>query len=312
MIQARVARGLSALLLIVVAGGAARSDAATLSVPEYLAELDALTASIASGERAANSLPLTWRVDGGPRTFDISTEWLTSDLRAWNATRDAGARRRLLARLRTLRTEAAGFQEPSADAPQARRLLSDILDDREFRNVHGPTWMDRLRQRALELFYTWFRRLFESSTFPAASAALVYILIALAVGVVALWTYRVIRRDAAVEAAVADSPIPPGQEWPEWLARAQSAAERGHWRDAVHFAYWCAVSFLEVSGAWHADRARTPREYLRLLPSGSHELNALTALTRRFELAWYGAQDADAQTYAEAIATLKELGCPSA
>ena len=101
-------------------------------------------------------------------------------------------------------------------------------------------------------------------------------------------------------------------DWPLWLAEAQAAAARGSWRDAIHFTYWCAVAFLEAKGAWRPDRARTPREYLRLLPPSSDDGATLAALTRRFELVWYGNANADAQAFAESIANLKKMGCPAA
>ncbi len=43
---------------------------------------------------------------------------------------------------------------------------------------------------------------------------------------------------------------------------------------------------------WPADRARTPREYLRLLPAADPRLENLTTLTRSFERTWYGGREA--------------------
>jgi hypothetical protein len=60
---------------------------------------------------------------------------------------------------------------------------------------------------------------------------------------------------------------------------------------------------------WPPDRARTPREYLRLLPWSSGYQPALTALTRDFEVVWYGKQEADAQAFSRALERLEQLGC---
>jgi uncharacterized protein DUF4129 len=126
-----------------------------------------------------------------------------------------------------------------------------------------------------------------------------------------LWMYRTIRSSAAHETILA-GPLPvSAKEWTVWLAEARAAANRGDWRDAIHLAYWCSISYLEARGVWRPDRARTPREYLRLMPPSSADRPALAALTQGFELVWYGMQDADADAFAQALAQLKKLGCPS-
>jgi hypothetical protein len=130
-----------------------------------------------------------------------------------------------------------------------------------------------------------------------------------AVFVTAYVLYRRLRRrpDPVVRpiapAAIADL------EWTEWLQRARTAAAGNAWRDAVHFSYWCAVSFLEGHGAWQPDRARTPREYLRLLPSSHQAAVPLATLTRRFEHVWYGTETADRSAFDASIADLEKLGC---
>jgi hypothetical protein len=95
------------------------------------------------------------------------------------------------------------------------------------------------------------------------------------------------------------------------MAEARAAADRGNWREAIHLAYWCGVSFLEAQGMWRPDYARTPREYLRLLPSSSQHHPPLAALTRSFEVVWYGTQEADADSYSQTLAHLEKLGCHS-
>src|SRR4051794_39244631 len=92
-------------------------------------------------------------------------------------------------------------------------------------------------------------------------------LLAAAIVVSAVALFRLLRRrepPPAVRLAAAPAPL---AGWTDWLRRAQAAAASGSWRDAVHLTYWCAVAFLEAKGAWRPDGARTPREYVRLLPS---------------------------------------------
>ena len=59
---------------------------------------------------------------------------------------------------------------------------------------------------------------------------------------------------------------------------------------------------------WKPDRARTPREYLRLLGANEYR-ETLTALTRIFELAWYAKRDASEKTFSETLQELEKLGC---
>ena len=319
MNHARVARSVLVLLMLLAAAAPRATAAAAappLSVPEYVARLDVLTALVAaphdpSGRPSAGEIPQVWRVDGSLRVFDIPTGLVRRDLRAWQARRDEAARERLLNHLHLLRSEAASFERPAADRVAERALLTGILKADEFRNVHGPTWLDRLRQRVLELVARLLGRLFERSAIPAIGNVLVYVLIALAVVVLAVWTFRFLRQTAAADTVLPERIIAPTREWPLWLADAQAAAARGSWRDAIHLTYWCAVSFLEAKGAWRPDRTRTPREYLRLLPASSDDRTLLAALTRRFELVWYGTEPADAQAFADSIANLKNLGCPT-
>lgn len=296
----------------------ADSEPPTLSISEYITRLDGLAAAIRSGDQpgarpgAVDALPATWRIKTSQRTFEIPTTGLARDLGAWRTKRDAAAHARLLGQLKTLRSEAALFDRPAREASSERARLDDILRGRDFRGIHGPTWFDRLRQRVLELLDALLGGLLRSSAFPTISSLFVYGVVALAVLVLAVWTYRLVRRDATHETVRREAPASAAREWLLWLADAQAAAARGHWRDGIHFAYWCAVSFLEANGAWRPDRARTPREYLRLVPSSSEAGPTLAALTRQFELVWYGTDTADARAFDEAMAHLKKMGCPSA
>ena len=116
------------------------------------------------------------------------------------------------------------------------------------------------------------------SVIPTVGRILVYSLLGIAMLVLALWLYRSLRRGAATERVV--PPVLPvsAKEWTVWMAEAREAALRGNWRDAIHLSYWAGISFLEIAGMWRPDRARTPREYLRLLPSASEYQPALTGV----------------------------------
>jgi hypothetical protein len=322
MSGARRGRGLIALLFVVAAvapdaTSGARQIAATggrqiaandrLTVSEYIAQLDLLDAAIrrasTDSERAAvvaTSLPSVWRVQAPGRLFEISTAPLA---------RDVGPN--LLVRLRTLRAEAASFDAPPRDRAAERARLSAIVAAREFQGIHGPTWTDRLLQRVVAAILRLLGVTIESSVIPTIGNIVVYALIATAFIALAWWIYHFVRRRSTIERIVPDQlPLSP-REWRLWLEDARAASARGQWREAVHLAYWCGIAFLESKGAWRPDRARTPREYLRLLRSPAGDAAALAALTTRFELIWYGTSAADARAFAESIDNLKALGCPA-
>jgi hypothetical protein len=91
------------------------------------------------------------------------------------------------------------------------------------------------------------------------------------------------------------------------MQEAEAFAQQQRWREAVHHVYWAAISRLESSGLWPADRARTPREYLRLLRADHSLQTDLRGLTRSFERIWYGHRPAGEQQYREARAWMDRL-----
>jgi len=168
---------------------------------------------------------------------------------------------------------------------------------------------DRLKRWILEKLFRLLRRLFRSSAIPTVGKYFVYALIGIAGLALLYLAYRSIFQNPEFEEIVPkDLPIS-AKEWTLWLSEARAAAAKGDWRDAVHLAYWAGISFLEREGFWKPDRARTPREYLRLISAQSEQRETLTALTRIFELSWYAKRDASAQTFSQTLEQLEKLGC---
>jgi hypothetical protein len=317
-----IRRAFAALLLLLPAFAAATPPAPPtrpLTMTQYIGQLDAVASAIdesnGNSVRRASSLvdqlPAIWRVEGPTRTFEIPLASLRLELRAWTTNHDASVRRRLQGHIRMLRSEAAAFDQPTPDRSAQRALMADILSRPDFQDIHGPTWLDRLRQRLLLAVRRWLGEAVPSSIIPTIGSIVVYALIGIAVLVSVRWARRLFTRRVALD-DVPSGLTASSQEWTQWLTSAQAAAARGDWRDAVHRTYWCAVSFLEAGGAWRPDPARTPREYLRLLPPSTTHGAMLAALTQRFELVWYGTAHADAQAYAESIENLQNIGCPAA
>jgi Domain of unknown function (DUF4129) len=289
-----------------------------LSLSEYIQTLDDLLARarrLSENPQAASAirdaLPDSWHVHDSENDFHIPANTLRRQIGAWESSQSDAKMQQIVLELETLRSDAEDYAKTELPGPNRRRLLDKILARREFRNVHGPTWRDRLKQRFIEWLLKVFGKAISASAFPAVGDVVVYGLIAIAVLVLAFWMYRSLGQSAHLETIMPVAMPVSAKEWPIWLTEARAAAARGEWREAVHLAYWSGISFLEAQGAWRPDAARTPREYLRLLPAASLQRPALGSLTQQLEKVWYGMQPADSVSFQQALAELEKLGCPS-
>jgi hypothetical protein len=293
------------------------SPPAHLNLSQYIQVLDDSLAAVRAinGDRRkaadfAQSLPSAWLVETNGRNFEISTETIRHGLETWQSKPASASLDPILQHLETLRYEATEYATSAPGSQSQRALLNNILSRSEFRNVHGQTWIDRLKQQLTDLLIRLLGRAFSSSVMPVLSNIVVYGLIVVAVLALAYWMYRAVRDSSRLE-TIMPTPVPvSAKEWPLWLAEARAAADAGEWRDAIHLAYWAGISFLEVQGAWRPDLARTPREYLRLLPATDTHHPELRALTMRLEGVWYGMQTAGADGFENTLAELEKLGCP--
>jgi hypothetical protein len=301
----------------------ARPSEITLTLEQYKAELDRLIKSTAVDEDGDNQLtqgqarelnltvPLKWTVVAGARKFEVQAVWIKLQL---GGIKDDGKKNgevidSLQARLREMRIAADRFESGTADASAEKVLLASILARKEFQNVRPIGWLDRMKQRATQWLFNLLGRIFGSAAAPIVGRVLVWVIIAAALIVLALMIYRVMKNNAPIEGVVPKIPPVSAKPWAEWMADARAAAARGDWREAIHLSYWAGVSLLEAHGMWKPDRARTPRDYLRLLAPNSEFHPTLTQLTRRFETIWYGCKSADELAFTQALADLEKLGC---
>lgn len=292
------------------------TDTPTLSITEYRAELDRLItatnqldSSEAETPAALHDLPQNWNVHADSHEFEISTEGLQRDVRRYEKEKNSTNALAIRTLLQSLRRDIDGFEKPSADFASQRNDLNSILARPEFSDVHGPTWRDQLKRWLAEKLIHLLQRIFGSSAIPEIGKFFVYGLMALALLALIYIAYRSIwRGQESAQMIPKDLPVS-AKEWTIWLSEARAAAAKGEWRDAIHLAYWAGISFLERQGFWKPDRARTPREYLRLLSGASEQRATLTALTRIFELAWYAKRDASETTFSQTLAELEKLGC---
>jgi hypothetical protein len=91
------------------------------------------------------------------------------------------------------------------------------------------------------------------------------------------------------------------------MREAEEHAAGGRFRDAVHCLYWASIVTLEGRRLWQPDRARTPREYLRLLDPASATAPLLRRQTFSFETIWYGLRPAARPDYDSALELHRQL-----
>ncbi len=287
-----------------------------LSLSEYISELDRLTKlanqsldNPAIAREAFDEPRGTWKVDANGQSFTISTGWLIDQFEKLQKNPTAEVRDDILQRLNALKADATAFQQTPADTAGARAKLTQVLARSEFHQVHGATWWDRLKFRIEMWIFRMLSRFFGSSSAPMVGRFFVWTLVGIAVLALAYFVFRTMRQNARLETIMPEVLPVSAKQWRVWMKEARAAAAKGLWRDAVHLAYWGGISFLEESGAWRPDQARTPREYLRLLPADSQHRTALSTLTRRLEVTWYGNEVAGLETFTETLSHLEGLGC---
>ena len=300
---------------LIVAVPAFSDSGRTLSLPDYVAELHRLQAGVDdlqkdphSATLLARSVPAQWTVQAEGKNFQIDNNWLKGKL-GETEKNPAAVPAELHHHLAALLADAEGFQQPAVDVSRERTKLNEILSRREFHNVHGPSWWDLLKQRIFRFLARLFQQAFGSSSFGEVGRYFVWTLIGIAVVALAYWVFKTIKRNSGIERILPETLPVSAKQWATWMAEAQAAARDGRWRDAVHLAYWAGISFLEEQGMWRPDRARTPREYLRLLAPTSAYCAALSRLTGQFELIWYGYKEAGPESFSETLIYLENLGC---
>jgi hypothetical protein len=297
------------------------SGTTQISLAQYTQELTRLDAELKMlvehperAELVRSSIPESWELQTESGTFEIDNEAVREKLEQYAS--GAARRGEILPELEfTVEgrlEDARNFARPAEAS--ARSKLDTILQGREYHSVSkSQSPLEKLKDALLGWFIRQLRRLFRAAAaHPRASQILLWTVIGLITLGFAVWLYFLLRRVPRDEYSYPHDGgeiIPSSKPWQQWLREARAAANRGDWRDAIHLGYWSGISYLEASGAWKADRARTPREYLRLLPDVSERRVPLGALTRCFELTWYASQTASSVDFDFALAQLEKIGC---
>jgi hypothetical protein len=301
----------------------------TVSADEYRVFLDRLV-TFYEGQPDLNccdrpdDTPNILIVTDGESTFRLSLDFLPSLSRLEvekrspaeiesRQKRGAEERRTIIATLRALRNSVD--RPPAVDHAReanAQATASSILAQREFRLVRAPGRTEGWR----DTFIRWLGQLFQKIGANApnirfASKIILWALIAIALWVVGLLFKRLLESQEehfAWKLSGTNAPLS-SKSWSAWLKDARASAAAGDWRQAVRFAYWAGISSLESAGAWRPDRARTPREYLRLIDANHRHKPLLVSLTSDFERIWYAQHEASEQDFQQTLRRLEEIGC---
>jgi hypothetical protein len=193
---------------------------------------------------------------------------------------------------------------PAPEFAKARATSTAILARREFLAATGPSWWDV----QVAKFWSWLGRVFSGMDrlgrlAPWLGSAMEWTLfVGAAVGLL-LFARRSLARQRLRVSLASEGALQSGNwehEPEDWARMAEDHAAAREWREAVHCLYWAAIVLLESRRAWRHHPARTPREYVRLLPPGSGRQVALRGLTGIFERTWYGLREAEAADFAQA------------
>lgn len=316
----RTGAAFAVVLLLLTAAAVAQAPAAEapLTLHQFSSELATWQQRVedSASDRSAAAhwnamLPAKWVVEHDGQRMEVSTLWLSGDLANLGARQDAKSLEDAREHLRALRQQAEAADSPARSWDNERAKANAILSRKEFEAVAPPGWLERMQER----FARWLERILGRTIgrifdYPNLGRVLIWSLIGLAVAVLALWTYRRLTRQAKEEEVAEEAAEARPAGWKVWASEASAAATRGDFREAVRCAYWAAIHRLEGLGLWRPDPARTPREYVRALPSDNVRRPPLLAVTRKFEMAWYAQHEATRQDFEESAAELEKLGCP--
>ena len=297
------------------------AQAESVSVSDYRQQLHGIATKVdalgsqpdKAGELVA-AIPDHVSVATGAGEISVSYKTLKDNLAAFAAS-DEQKRPGILTQVqsytRALLAAADSYEKRNADLSSMQRKLDEILSRHEFKKVRGPNAKDALLARV----YRWLSRLLSKISFGAGTRfdwmrLLIYLLLGAAVVLLLIWTIRRLQRpqeDLPQREIIPFAPSARG--WRTWLAEARALAQQQDWRNAIHLAYWAGISYLEEHGAWKPNRARTPREYLRLIGTRAAQYPVLAALTRKLEVVWYGYGSAAEADFQETMGQLEKLGC---
>jgi hypothetical protein len=278
---------------------------------QFSASVDLLKNHPEQAEQLVTEIPNQLNVNTGTREITVNFRDLKNDLASFSSAEASQKPGRLL-QIRDYLGELqlAAINLSTSDHKTEQQKLNEILARHEFHKVRGPSAADTLLAKIYRWLARWlFKLRIGSGATNNVLQGMVYTLVGLAVLLMLIWTARSLRRQEPDFAREIMPFAPSAKSWRAWLAEARQSAHMQDWRNAIHLAYWAGISSLESGGAWKPNRARTPREYLRMVGTRSPHHRPLSALTRKFEVVWYGERVVAEADFQETLAQLEQLGC---
>jgi len=197
-----------------------------------------------------------------------------------------------------------------SDRAAAHAVLHDVLSQRAFASMNREAWSTGFRRRLEErLTDIWARLIGSRFSRPSTARAVAWAISSAAVAVLIAWLLRVARRSRRNETFELEAPVRDERGWQALAQHALDLIRGGQTREGARLAYRAAVQRLEDDGLFTRDAARTPREYLRLIPEQHRRRPALSILTGAFERIWYGSQEASTDEGRTIVMLLQELEC---
>jgi hypothetical protein len=255
------------------------------------------------------SLPETWKVKDGDRVYSVPTREISDALLQIERHPEKPMAGQLEVRLRSMQRQAQAPSRPMSSALDAETNLKKILNRAEFREATGPSPWDLARARINRWFLDHIIKLLNRLHISQKTGnAIAWVVLFLAVLALFCAIYRWLTHSAKSTDLHEEAEAMPGDAR-RWIQEALAAADGGDFREAVHCAYWASVAHLEDMRMLPRDRARTPRESLRLLELYPKEQGVLQTITRNFELIWYGYRPVSAAEWAGTKEQLEKMGC---
>ena len=296
-------------------GNGPTSGASELDLQSYKSELARIAeAGKNAGElrELRSSLPEYWTVHDGSRIYRVPTKEISDALaQIVHGPKKSEVAEQLNARLRAMQQQATELAGPSSgpNAAEAEVKLKTILARGEFQDAAGPSTWDlawaRINRWIFEHIIRLLRMLHISEkTGNTIAWGVVFLAVVLLFYMIYGWLTK-----ASKTVQFRAEAEPMKSDVRQWVQEALAAADRGDFREAVHCAYWASVAHLEDIRILPRDRARTPRESLRILEQHPREQGVLQAITRSFELIWYGYRPASATDWAGAKQQMEKMGC---
>jgi hypothetical protein len=295
----RPAVALIAVALLVPAAARAGQPDAEVDAVAFVATLqqleDAARAadSPAAAATVAHALPAAWTVRVGDQRLVVRATPIVDALTMAPTPESPwpDVQRAAVARIEALREEASPLARAGTPPPShLRAALTEVLAAPEFRGRQRYAALLAFAERVRRWLRSWLPDMRPGTAAVAPILGYATWAIAAAAFVLLAWlTWRMLRgasREIAVRprSQPGADPVDAGA----WLARARAAAAAGDAREAIRCAYHAVLHRLDEDGAWTIAEARTPREYMRLLPAADRRQPAVAFVARLFEGTWYG------------------------